>query len=103
MEDIIKSYPQRFAFILLKWLCPSRLFETIEGDLIEQYEIDAEEVGERRARRRLAWNAIKFFRLGIISEHHFQFTSLNLGAIKVKSMNFNRTNNLFGWMVFSMA
>ena len=103
MEDIIKSYPQRFAFYLLKWFCPARLFETIEGDLIEQYELDAEEVGERRAKLKLLWNAIKFFRLGIISEHQFQFLSLNFEAIKVKSVTFNRTNNFVGWMVFSIA
>ena len=73
MDDIIKSYPQRFAFLLLKWFCPASLFETIEGDLIEQYETDAAHVGERRAQRRLVWNALKFFRPGIVVEHKFQF------------------------------
>lgn len=103
MEDIIKSYPQRLAFYILKWLCPARLFETIEGDLIEQYEIDAGEYGERKARRRLVWNVIKFFRVGIVSEHHFQFPLLKFDASKVNNLNFNRTNNLVGWIVFGIA
>ena len=103
MEDIIKSYPQRFAFFLLKWFCPSRLFETIEGDLIEQYEIDAEEFGEQKAKRRLVWNAIKFFRVGIISEHKFQVKSLNVDFTRVRSMSFDKTNNLVGWIVFGIA
>src|SRR5579859_4017875 len=103
MDDIIKSYPQRLAFLFLKWFCPANLFETIEGDLIEQYEIDAEKVGERRARKRLVWNAIKFFRLGIVSEHAVRFKPLTLNFATVKSLTFNAINNLVGWAVFSIA
>ena len=103
MDDIIKSYPQRFAFLFLKWFCPANLFETIEGDLIEQYEIDVEEFGEPRAKRRLIWNSINFFRIGIISEHRFQLTSFSFDNLKVNSINFNRANNLTGWIVFSIA
>ena len=82
MEEIMKSYPQRFAFRLLKWICPTHLFETIEGDLIEQYEDDVEEVGESRAKSRLAWNAINFFRIGIISMHEFKFVGLAQNSIR---------------------
>ena len=103
MDDIIKSYPQRFAFLFLKWFCPANLFETIEGDLIEQYEIDVEEFGEPRAKRRLIWNSINIFRIGIISEHRFQLTSFSFDNLKVNSINFNRANNLTGWIVFSIA
>ncbi len=99
----MKSYPQRFAFRLLKWICPANLFETIEGDLIEQYEIDSEEVGERKAKRKLVWNAIKFFRLGIILENRTQVRFINLDSIKSNSLTFSRANNLTGWIVFSIA
>jgi hypothetical protein len=57
MNDIKLSYTQRFALRFVKWACPPDLYETIEGDLIEQFEIDVEEVGLKKARRRFFWNA----------------------------------------------
>jgi len=103
MDEIIKSYPQRLALLLLKWFCPGSLFETIEGDLIEQYEIDTREVGERRAKRRLIWNSLKFFRPGIISEYKFRFTARKPDFIKIRTINFKNANNLTGWIVFGIA
>ena len=50
----------------LRWFCPPHLYEAIEGDVLERYDADVESVGEKRARRRLAWNVIKFFRPGIV-------------------------------------
>src|SRR5882672_3099988 len=99
MEEILKSYPQRFAFSLLKWVCPSKLFETIEGDLIEQYEIDAEEFGTSGAKKRLFWNAINFFRLGIISMHEIKFTPMFQNSEKANhnNLNFGKANVLTGW------
>src|SRR5260221_7189675 len=61
-----KSVPPQWAIRFLGWFCPTGLYETIEGDLVEQFEADVEEVGERRARRRFVWNILKFFRAGII-------------------------------------
>ena len=58
--------PSKWALRVLSWFCPSDLYETIEGDLLEQFEIDVKEVGEKMARRRLVWNAIDFFRSGIV-------------------------------------
>jgi len=58
--------PPKWAIRFLGWFCPAMLYETIEGDLIEQFEADVDEVGERRARRRFVWNVMKFFRTGII-------------------------------------
>ncbi len=52
---------------LLKWFCPSHLHEAIEGDLLEWWERDCEELGASKARRRLYWNAIRFFRPGIVA------------------------------------
>src|SRR5258706_4628296 len=66
MNDIKLSVPQRLVLGLLRWACPLGLYETIEGDLIEQFEIDTEEVGLKKAQRRFLWNAIKFMRPGII-------------------------------------
>ncbi|MBL0744924.1 ABC transporter permease [Chryseolinea lacunae] len=56
---------------LLKWFCPPALYEGIEGDIHEQYITDVETLGERRARRRLRWMVIRFFRPEIILRNKF--------------------------------
>src|SRR6478609_3874614 len=66
------------ALRILQRLCPGNLFEGIEGDLIEQFEIDAEEVGERKAKLRLYFNALRFLRPGIILRNKFSFQLINL-------------------------
>ena len=51
---------------LLRWFCPPHLLEEIEGDLIQKFEKDLMTFGERRAKRRLMGNALRFFRPGVI-------------------------------------
>lgn len=51
---------------LLRLFCPPHLLEEIEGDLMQRYEKDVHAVGEKRANRKLAWNAIRYFRPGIL-------------------------------------
>ena len=51
---------------VLKCFCPDHLYEEIEGDLIQKLERDIKEFGERKAKRRLLWNVIRFFRPGIL-------------------------------------
>jgi putative ABC transport system permease protein len=72
------------AFRFLKWFCPDHLYEEIEGDLIQKFERDlrpsraatlSDGTTERRAKRRLLWNVIRFFRPGILLRNNF---SLNL-------------------------
>lgn len=53
-------------FKLLRWYCPPHLQEEIEGDLIQKLERDVKIYGERKAKRRLLWNTIRFFRPGIV-------------------------------------
>jgi putative ABC transport system permease protein len=60
------------AFRILKWFCPPHLLEEIEGDLMQKFERDVKSVGERKAKRRLLWNAIRFFRPGILIRNDFQ-------------------------------
>jgi putative ABC transport system permease protein len=50
----------------LKLICPGHLFEETEGDLIQRFRRDAVRYGERKARRRMVWNAVRFFRPGIL-------------------------------------
>lgn len=66
----------------LRWFCPPALYEGIEGDLQEQLEADIKEVGEKQARRRLAWNVIRFFRPGILFRNAFPTTVIPIGMIK---------------------
>ncbi|MEM7297781.1 MAG: permease prefix domain 2-containing transporter, partial [Bacteroidota bacterium] len=40
--------------------------EQILGDLEEQFEEDLRKHGDRKARRKFAWNVLRFFRKGII-------------------------------------
>ncbi|MCA6073979.1 ABC transporter permease [Fulvivirga sedimenti] len=57
--------PHRFTRFL-EWFCPPELCEAILGDLYEQFEMDIDQVGQRRANRRYRWNVIRFFRPGIL-------------------------------------
>jgi putative ABC transport system permease protein len=60
-----------FAIRFLHTFCPPHLLEEIEGDLMQRFERDVKVFGERRARRRLLWNVIKFFRPGILFRNKF--------------------------------
>lgn len=54
------------ALNILRFFCPPELYEGIEGDIIEGYELDTRTYGERIARRRMWWGVLKFFRPEII-------------------------------------
>ncbi|MBY0436419.1 MAG: ABC transporter permease [Cyclobacteriaceae bacterium] len=58
--------PSPIAFRILRWFCPAQLYEEIEGDLIQKFSRDVKTFGERRAKWRLLWSVIWFFRPGII-------------------------------------
>jgi putative ABC transport system permease protein len=87
-------YKNKLAFRFLAWFCPSKLYEGIEGDLLEQLAHDVHEVGEKAARRRLAWNVLRFFRPGIILRNRFSFQPTNTVMLgnyfKVASRNILR-------------
>jgi putative ABC transport system permease protein len=74
--------PPSFALRFLAWFCPPGLYESIEGDLMEQFDEDVKEAGEKKAKRRFVWNVIKFFRPGIILRNRFSF-ELNLGYMLI--------------------
>lgn len=58
--------------------CPNELVEEIEGDLLQRFERDKLKFGERRARRRMAWNTVRFFRPGIIFRNKISFKTNNM-------------------------
>ncbi|MEJ1242075.1 ABC transporter permease [Chryseolinea sp. T2] len=57
----------RWLLTFLRWICPEDLIETIEGDVVEQFEYDVQRVGESRARLRAIVHTFDFVRIGIIS------------------------------------
>jgi putative ABC transport system permease protein len=67
--------PPNLALRFLRWFCPTHLHEEIEGDLIQKFNRDlkasdtskvSDTYALRRAKRRLLWNVIRFFRPGIL-------------------------------------
>ncbi len=70
-------HPPTWIFRFLQGFCPPELYEGIEGDLLEQFETDATQVGARKARTKLVWSAIKFFRPGIFLRNRVTIQLIN--------------------------
>lgn len=62
----------------LEWFCPDYLYEEIEGDLTERYNKNVKVYGERVAKRKLVWNALRFFRPGIVLRNKWTFNLIPL-------------------------
>lgn len=69
--------PPQWVINFLHWFCPDHLLECVLGDLLEQFDADVEEYGEKRAKRRFVWNVINFFRPGIIFRNKFKLKIIN--------------------------
>jgi len=78
---------QPVAVRFLRWFCPAELLEEIEGDLIQKFERDVIAFGKSKAKRRLIWNAIRFFRPGIILRNKFSM-KLNQLDMLVNNLKF---------------
>jgi putative ABC transport system permease protein len=74
--------PPRMALRFLKWFCPPHLHEGIEGDLAEAFDADIRQVGVRRARRRFAYQVLRFFRPGIILRNTFASPFIQRAMLK---------------------
>jgi putative ABC transport system permease protein len=66
-----------WSFKVFHWICPEHLYEEIEGDLIQKFEKDVKALGERKAKRKLLWNTIRFFRPEIILRNKFKPKFIN--------------------------
>ncbi|HTF17826.1 MAG TPA: ABC transporter permease [Chryseolinea sp.] len=73
-----------WLLILLRWLCPAELIETIEGDVIEQFHNDVTRVGKSRAVRRALIHTLDFVRMGIISRHRKKYVTAPLMGHYIK-------------------
>ena len=58
--------PPKLAVKFIEWFCPERLQETIIGDLFEQFDLNLERHTGSRARLLFIYNAIRFYRYGIL-------------------------------------
>ena len=61
----------KWPFGFLRLICPAQMLEEIEGDLIQRFERDVNTFGETRAKARLIWNVIRYFRPGIVLRKKF--------------------------------
>jgi putative ABC transport system permease protein len=78
----IKTQPPAYAFRLLAWFCPPDLYEGIEGDLLEQFQEDAQLSSSTIARRRFVLNVCRFIRPGIIFRNRFSLSIIQYGMLR---------------------
>src|SRR5688500_11195805 len=76
-----KLNPPKWPLQLLQWFCPDHLFEEIEGDLLQKFEKDINAYGDLRAKRRLMWNTIRFFRPEILWRNKFSIKLSQFGMV----------------------
>jgi putative ABC transport system permease protein len=88
-----RSWTIRF----LRWFCPPHLLEEIEGDLLQKFEKDSKAFGGKKAKRRLMWNTIRFFRPGILLRNNpsidltFLYMFSNYIKVALRFMMRNKT------------
>jgi putative ABC transport system permease protein len=70
------------ALRLLRTFCPPHLLEEIEGDLLQKFERDVKTFGEKKAKRRLLWNVIRFCRPGIVARNELTLRYRNMIMIR---------------------
>src|SRR6478609_4641387 len=82
MEEQQEAIPSKAALQFLSWFCPDHLYEEIEGDLIQKFNRDVKAFGATKAKRRLIWNVVRFFRPGIVLRNKFSFELNQLHMVR---------------------
>ncbi|HEU5148045.1 MAG TPA: ABC transporter permease [Chryseosolibacter sp.] len=80
-----KEEPPRWILNFLRSFCPPRLVEEIEGDLLERFNHHRRTIGINRAKRKMLWAVIRFFRPGILLRNKF---SMDLGFLNMLASHF---------------
>jgi putative ABC transport system permease protein len=81
MQEEMTSLP-RWVSSFLKRICPEDLYEEIEGDLIQNFNRDVKQIGQRNAKRRMIRNVFRFVRPGIVFRNKFSFEITSLSMIR---------------------
>jgi len=76
IKEEIEGTP-KFVLNILSRICPPELYEGIEGDLLEQFEVDEKEFGISKAKRKFIINSIRFLHPSIILRNKFSFDLIN--------------------------
>ncbi len=91
----------------LKWFCPPSLYESIEGDLLQQFEDDVSVRGLQKARRQFTLNVLRFFQPEIILRNHYTLpamrTVLLLNYIKISFRNLRKHSSFSAITIFGLA
>lgn len=74
--------PTHRALRFLEWYCPPKLYEGIEGDVLEKYYKEERELGEKIASRRLWWGVMQFFHPGIFLRNSFSVQIISTAMIR---------------------
>jgi putative ABC transport system permease protein len=66
----------QWILTMLRWFCPPQLHESIEGDLIEEFQViiqseNSDKSALRKAKIRLFFSVLRFFRPGILLRNRF--------------------------------
>ncbi len=79
----MRSKEEIWVHRVLQLFCPNHLIEEIEGDLMQRFDRDRSRFGRTVARRKLAWNVVRFFRPGILlrKTHQTIHTKNNMDMI----------------------
>ncbi len=84
--------PPKLFSRFFKWYCREWLYETIMGDLQEQFAEDLRLRGHLKAKGRFAWNVIRFFRPGIVKKGNSELnqTAMLKNYLKISLRNMRR-------------
>ena len=77
----MQKQPPQYALRFLRWFCREDYLEEIEGDLVELFEAQYEHE-PRRARRRLFWQVMRYFRPDFLKVFDFDNPLAYSGMIK---------------------
>ena len=93
------------ALKILRWFCPSQLREEIEGDLLQKFERDKKKLGERKAKGKLLWNMVRFFRPGILLRNKLRSMNSNMfgSYLKIALRNLGRNKSYSAITIGGMA
>ncbi|WP_420580513.1 ABC transporter permease [Reichenbachiella sp.] len=72
----MEIHPPKWADRFLEWYCDPDLLEEIQGDSQELFYRRVDEEGENAARRKYAWDVIRFFRLSNLKSNKLKINSL---------------------------